>query len=97
MNIFSAEETTVVYILAGGKLVVEDFGVEELGKELPDKLRTVDNMGFLFHLYSHQPKICKTISFIFQTQPKVLCKPHYCNSHLETEVCKWEASHSEVV
>ena len=27
------------------------------------------------------------------SQPKVLCKPHYGNSHLETGICKWEAPH----
>ena len=32
-----------------------------------------------------------------QTMPKVLCKPHYGNSHLETGVCKWEAPHWGVV
>ena len=23
------------------------------------------------------------------SKPKVICKPHYSNSHLEMEVCKW--------
>ena len=26
---------------------------------------------------------------ILETLPKVLCKPHYSNSHLEMVVCKW--------
>ena len=31
------------------------------------------------------------------TEPKVLCKSHYGNSHLETGVSKWEAPHWGVV
>ena len=28
-----------------------------------------------------------------KSKPRVLCKPHYGNSRLEMEVCKWEAPH----
>ena len=31
------------------------------------------------------------LSVLKETMLKVLCKPHYSNSHLETVVCKWDA------
>ena len=35
----------------------------------------------------------KKISYNIKTLPKVLCKPHYSNSHLKMVVCKWKAPH----
>ena len=35
----------------------------------------------------------KRKSELKQSMPKVLCKPHYGNSHLEMVVCKWGAPH----
>ena len=39
--------------------------------------------------------VCLFVSLFVteMTQPKVLCKPHYGNSHLETGLCQWGAPH----
>ena len=51
----------------------------------------------LLLLYSITPwgtpknRIISVMLFPYEIMPKLLCKPHYGNSHLEMVVCKWKA------
>ena len=80
-----------------GKYQKGSFTIYVESREVRYVLHSFQNIGEVsisgLDIFVSQWNVKLQTVYVDLTLPKVLCTPHYGNSHLETAVCKWGASH----